>query len=119
MGHRFADDVEKDGCAKCTADGLKVKGYRGVAFWAAGHPITRGEEWVPDPEAPEGGFWEATETLETGQLVAIMYGDNRRHVIDADDAEPIQREAFCGECGQTGCTHDGLTRRDEPVTAEA
>ena len=45
-----------------------------------------------------------------GRCVVVMVGDDRKHVVDADDCVEIAREAYCGECGQMGCGHDGLER---------
>jgi hypothetical protein len=29
---------------------------------------------------------------------------------EPDDVVPLEREDYCGECGQVGCSHDGLDR---------
>lgn len=34
-------------------------------------------------------------------------------VYDPEDITPLEREAYCGECGQIGCCHDGLERDAE------
>ena len=39
-----------------------------------------------------------------------MIGDDKHFTFDPDELEPLDREDYCGECGQMGCTHDGLER---------
>jgi hypothetical protein len=41
-----------------------------------------------------------------------MVGDDEHHRLDPDDVTPIQREDYCGSCGQIGCCHDGLDRSE-------
>lgn len=44
-------------------------------------------------------------------LVRIhMVGDDRRFTFPRSEVSVLAREAFCGSCGQIGCTHDGLER---------
>ena len=40
----------------------------------------------------------------------IMVGDDHKHVIDPEDVTIIDPDAYCHECGQIGCTHDGRER---------
>lgn len=42
----------------------------------------------------------------------VMVGDDKRHTVDKDDCTPIEREDYCGECGQIGCSHDGYDRSE-------
>ena len=44
------------------------------------------------------------------RVTVVMVGDDRRYVVDREDCTPIKRRAYCGQCGQIGCTHDGLER---------
>lgn len=81
------------------ADAYTVRGYRGIAFYVLGW------ETAPDADTEWTGIEE-----RTGQVIAIMVGDDHRHVVDPNDLTPIAREAYCGECGQVGCSHDGLDR---------
>ena len=46
----------------------------------------------------------------TGDLVCVMVGDDSRFLFAPDDIIPIEREDYCGQCGQIGCSHDGLDR---------
>ena len=81
------------------APAYTVRGYRGIAFWALG--------W--QTEADEDTEWSGTES-RTGLVTVVMVGDDRHHHVDPDDLAPIARTAYCGVCGQLGCTHDGVTR---------
>jgi hypothetical protein len=45
---------------------------------------------------------------ETGFVNMVMIGDDAKHVIDPDDIEIAPD--YCRECGQIGCTHDGMER---------
>ena len=81
------------------ADGYKVSGYRGIAWYVLG--------WETEPdEDTEGSGLEN----RTGQLICQMIGDDRHFAFDPSEIMSIPRESFCGECGQIGCTHDGLSR---------
>lgn len=83
-----------------SADAYKVAGWgAGIAFRVFG--------WETEPT--EDTEWDGIEQ-RTGQVVVVMIGDDARHLCDPDDLEPIERESYCGVCGQVGCSHDGLTR---------
>jgi hypothetical protein len=84
------------------ADAYTVQGYRGIAFAVLG--------WETEPD--EDTEWSGIET-RTGQVLAVMIGDDHRHRVDPDDVTPIDREDYCGECGQVGCCHDGRDREVE------
>jgi len=84
------------------ADAYRVRGYQGVAFHA------RGWETVPDEDTE----WSGCEN-RTGHVVVTMIGDDQRIVVDPEDLTPIDREEYCGECGQLGCRHDGLDRSEK------
>tara|TARA_R110000824_G_scaffold233128_3_gene421276 strand:- start:25 stop:327 length:303 start_codon:yes stop_codon:yes gene_type:complete len=63
--------------------------------------------WHTEPD--EDTAWSGME-YRTGQLVVVMVGDDHRILVDPDDVVTIDRAAYCGECGQMGCGHDGLDR---------
>lgn len=77
-----------------------------VAGWGAGI-AWRVLGWGTEPD--EDTEWTGMET-RTGQVLAVMIGDDRRFAVDPTDLTPLAREAYCGECGQVGCSHDGLER---------
>lgn len=83
------------------ADAYAVRGYRGIAFRVLG--------WETEPD--EDTEWSGYE-VRTGRVLAVMVGDNHRHSIEREDLTPIAREDYCGECGQVGCSHDGLDRSE-------
>ncbi len=52
------------------------------------------EEWVDDEN------WARV----------VMVGDDAHHFVEADDLEELDELAYCAECGQIGCGHDGRER---------
>lgn len=94
--HYEADD------ATFSADAYTVKGYRGIAWHVLG--------WETQPD--EDTEWSGMEN-RTGQIVAVMIGDDRKFTFDEDEITPLAREKYCGVCGQIGCLHDGLDREDQ------
>jgi len=60
-------------------------------------------------EADEDTEWSGIEN-RTGRLVCCMVGDDSHHLYDPEDVVRIEREDYCGACGQIGCSHDGLAR---------
>jgi len=87
------------------ADNYRARQYPGIAFYVLG--------WETEPD--EDTEWSGYET-RTGQVLAVMVGDDRRHAFDPDDLTPLAREEFCGECGQIGCPHDGYDRSEVAPT---
>lgn len=81
------------------ADAYSVDGYQGVAWRVYG--------WETEPD--EDTEWSGYE-VRTGRVVAVMVGDDRRFAFEPDDLTPLDREEYCGECGQVGCCHDGYER---------
>jgi hypothetical protein len=76
-----------------------VKGWKGVAFYVLG--------WQTEPD--EDTEWSGIEN-RTGNVLAVMVGDDYKHVVDPDDLTELDELDYCGECGQIGCTHDGKER---------
>lgn len=83
------------------AEAYRVRQYPGVGFYVLG--------WETEPD--EDTEWSGMEN-RTGNVLAVMIGDDRRHSFEPDDIEPLPREDYCGQCGQIGCTHDGLDRTE-------
>jgi hypothetical protein len=81
------------------AEAYRVRYVRGVAWSVLG--------WETEPD--EDTEWSGVE-VRTGKVVAVMIGDDQHHAIDPEDLIELNREEFCGVCGQIGCTHDGLER---------
>jgi len=82
------------------ADAYQVLGWsQGIAWYVLG--------WETKPDADTE--WSGYE-VRTGNVVVMMVGDDRTFSVDIDDITPIEREEYCGSCGQIGCGHDGLVR---------
>lgn len=83
-----------------TSERYTVQGWgAGIAWrvlsWAEVYDA-EDEEWVPDPDADT--VW------------AVMVGDDHKHLIAVDELARLDPLAYCSECGQVGCTHDGRER---------
>ncbi|HEY7195484.1 MAG TPA: hypothetical protein VH439_17205 [Gemmatimonadales bacterium] len=76
-------------------DAYAVTGYGGVAFHVLG--------WETEPD--EDTEWSGLES-RTGQVLAVMIGDDYRHRVDVDDLTPLPASAYCRDCGQIGCGHN-------------
>ncbi len=81
--------------ARYTVDGWGA----GIAFWIDG------PELVPDEDTEWTGY-----EAPTGRVLVVMVGDDRRHSVDPEDLTLLDELAYCFECGQVGCTHDGRDR---------
>ena len=77
------------------ADAYTVRGYSGIAFHVYG--------WETEPVGP-GPEWAGIEG-RTGRVIAVMVGDDAQHAVNLEDIAPLECEAYCGSCGQIGCTH--------------
>jgi len=79
---------------------VRIKGWSGVAFRILGPEMTEVEDELGYPD------------LEPSQdrVRVRMVGDDKVHIVDKDDCTEIPEEDYCHECGQIGCTHDGLDR---------
>ena len=88
------------------------KGFRGVAVTIYGYP----KVWVPytffatDDEGneyedtdPTEGDWE--DDIESGRVVVVMVGDDRKHTVDVSDLTKINEDDYCDGCGQIRCGH--------------
>lgn len=95
-----------------------VKGYPGVAFRLLGfatEEVVEADVLVcEDDECDhtlsemcwvEGG--DVDTVVDLDRVVAVMIGDDRDHVVEVADLTKIDRDDYCGSCGQIGCTHDG------------
>jgi hypothetical protein len=83
------------------ADAYAVAGHRGVAWYVLGW------ETAPDEDTEWSGIEE-----RTGRVVCRMVGDDCDFSFEPGELKPLEREAYCGVCGQVGCAHDGLDRSE-------
>jgi hypothetical protein len=95
----------------------RVKNWPAVAVRVAGYPqvwdacitICEDEEGNEYEEEVYGeGEW--IDDVDSGNVVVIMVGDDKKHEVSADDLIPLDELDYCAECGQVGCTHDGRDR---------
>jgi hypothetical protein len=88
--------------ASFPAAAYRVQGYAGIAWHVLG--------WETEPD--EDTEWSGCEN-RTGQLVCVMVGDDRKFTFEPDEVAALEREEYCGVCGQIGCGHDGIDRSAE------
>ena len=77
------------------ADAYSVDYYGGIAWYVLGW------ETESDEDTEWSGYMQ-----RTGNVVAVMIGDNRRFSIDPEEIHPIKAEEYCSVCGQIGCHHN-------------
>jgi hypothetical protein len=94
-------EYERDDAA-FPADAYTVAGWDARIAW-----YVRGWEVEPDENTEWTGIME-----RTGRVVVTMVGDDRRFAVEPEDVTPLDREDYCGICGQVGCSHDGLDRSE-------
>jgi len=75
---------------------VNLKWAAGVAWYVLG--------WETEPD--EDTEWSGYEN-RTGRIICVMVGDDEHFAFDPEDVTPLEREAYCGECGQVGCGNDG------------
>ena len=109
------------------------KAWRGVSLRVRGWEMEACAVWAcPDcprtgVERPHGGGYivllgdpncdhehasynEDPEFERTGRVVVVMIGDDKQHLVDPEDLVALDEDAYCHECGQIGCCHDGRDR---------
>jgi hypothetical protein len=84
------------------SDAYAVRGYAGIACYV------RGWETEPDDDTEWSGYEN-----RTGRLIVTMIGDDRRFAVDPEDVTPLDELAYCHNCGQVGCGHDGIDRSEQ------
>jgi hypothetical protein len=95
----------------------EVRDWPGVAVRIDGYPL-KWEAYTYLSEEDEDGNQveldsdegEWIDDRECGQVIVVMVGDDKRHTVDVEDLTKIDDLAYCLECGQIGCTHDGRER---------
>lgn len=57
------------------------------------------EVLIDDPD----GEGEWVDDIESGQVLVVMVGDDKKYTVDIDDLTKIGELEFCRDCGQIGC----------------
>ena len=73
----------------------RVDGIPGIAFYLTG--------FYSEPD--EDTIWTGFERVDETRVIAIMVGDDRKHIVDVSDLTLLNENDYCPECGQIGCTH--------------
>lgn len=118
------------------ADAYRVSGHSGIAWYVRGWEMewrtvqtehecgtcdgtgddlsAENEEDATCEDCEGSGklYYDEQEQCRTGQVVCVMVGDDRHWAFDPEDVQPLEREEYCGECGQIGCGHDGYDRSE-------
>lgn len=94
----------------------RADGYGAIAWRVTGYA----QEWTQesweycgegDEEDDANYYYNEPEPYDdVTRVVAHMIGDDRDFTFDIDELTAIDREDYCGECGQIGCAHDGYDR---------
>ena len=92
-GPSVLDDLDTD--ARYTVGGWG----KGIAFWID----------CAETEHDDDTEWTGY-VHETGRVLAVMVGDDKRHSVDPSDLTLLDNLDYCTECGQVGCSHDGRER---------
>lgn len=93
-----------------------VVGMEGIAFYLIGYAteeVYEGDYLVCDDEECDHGLsemcWTEGDTsivTDLDRVRAVMVGDDRVHEVEVEDLIPIDRDDYCGSCGQIGCGHN-------------
>jgi hypothetical protein len=84
-----------------------VAGYRGIAFYLLGYADRTDLDGVEIETEPDHNF-----------VIAVMVGDDRKHVVGTDELTLISEDDYCHECGQIGCHGDSIAREEIPKRPE-
>ena len=76
------------------APAYRISEHPGIAWHVLGWEV----------ESDSDTEWSGVE-VRTGCLVCRMVGDDRDYRFDPSDLIPLDRENYCGVCGQIGCAH--------------
>lgn len=92
-----------------------VDGYRGIAFYLKGFATTEEYEGdiiiCPDDECDHSmsemcwAMGDVSIVIDYDNVIAVMVGDDRDHVIPVEDLTLLNEDEFCHGCGQVGCGH--------------
>lgn len=80
-------------------DHVTSTAYPGIAMWFLNYDVMHFHSAECEYEGCYGGV------TDTDTAVVQMVGDDRKITVGADTLSAIDREDFCGGCGQMGCGH--------------
>ena len=85
-----------------------VKGWHGIAFYLIGYAYEEEPIMFTDEDGNESNDWtgDFEKIYHHHKVIAVMVGDNRRHIVDVDDLTKIGADDYCSVCGQIGCHHN-------------
>ena len=96
-----SEEERHDGWQYETEPAYTVNGWsKGIAFRLRGPVMERDEDFE----------WTGIENPSENMVEVVMIGDDAIHVVDKDDLQLLDELAYCSECGQVGCGHDGRER---------
>ncbi len=88
--HTYENDDKAFPCDAYSVPRLKIAVAWRVLGW----------ELEPDEDTEWSGIFQ-----RSGQVLAIMVGDDSVHRFEPDELFPLDIEHFCPSCGQIGCSH--------------
>ena len=80
-------------CPDCGASGFEREG-------GGGRTIDKGD---PSCNHEHAFYEEEPDYEQTGNLIAVMVGDDRHFSVEPSAVHPLAEDAYCPECGQIGC----------------
>ena len=78
------------------ADAYQIERHGGIAWHVLGWEVV----------ADEDTEWTG-QYVRTGEMLAVMGGDDSVWTFPPDAITPLAEGAYCGGCGQIGCGHGG------------
>lgn len=108
----FPASSDYDPAGLLAHDTFTARGWRGVAWsvlgYATAETLPEWHLWCDaagcEHESEDCYYYDEGETVPRfDQVVAVMVGDDRPHIIDTNDLEPLEEGDYCSGCGQVGC----------------
>lgn len=88
---------------------------RGIAWRVFGwelEPDVQPESYDDETDTVSPEYWDGESMRRTGRVVCVMVGDDHRYMFEPSELTALDDLAYCGVCGQVGCSHDGRDRSD-------
>lgn len=81
---------------------IRHSSYPGVAL------VVEGLQMVDDEDTVWTGY-----QVPTGLVAVRMVGDDHMIHAEPEELSTLDRDDYCGACGQIGCPHDGRQKGDD------